>query len=246
MAVTFTSKCNADLDTIYGRLLWRVQMAGVAEAVRAIFWHQGESNADQDYDTYLALWTSMYTDWLLDYPNVEGIYPFQVRAGCGNPTWNRNVHRELPQLLDKVLGNMSTTGVDGHDGCHFYSATYTEWGERMARLVDRDLYGTVYTEPIEAPNPQSATWVSETELVIDYGETGQGMTLQAGAEAYFSLSDGAAINAVSVEGTTLVVTTAAPSVASTVSFVDAVGDIPWLVNELGIGGFAYYDFAITP
>ena len=40
-----------DATTIYGRLLWRVQQAGVADAVRAIFWHQGESNGTQAYAT---------------------------------------------------------------------------------------------------------------------------------------------------------------------------------------------------
>ena len=235
-----------DLDTIYGRLLWRVQQAGVSEAVRAIFWHQGESNGDQSYEEYLALWTAMYNDWLGDYPNVEGVYPFQVRAGCGNPTWNRNVHRELPDLLEKVRGNMSTTGVDGHDTCHFYTATYMAWGERMARLANRDLFGAVYDGPIEAPNPQGASWTSATELVIDYGDTGVGMILQPGAEVFFSLSDGASIDTVSVVGATVVITTSAPSNASSVSFVDVPGDIPWLVNTLEIGGFAFYDFPIAP
>ena len=78
-----------NLNTIYGRLLWRVQQAELAEHVRGIFWHQGESDGDLAYAEYLARWTAMYEGWLLDYPNVEGIFVFQVRAGCGNPTWNR-------------------------------------------------------------------------------------------------------------------------------------------------------------
>ena len=28
--------------------------------------------------------------------------------------------------------------------------------------------------------------------------------------------------------------------------VDVAGDIPWLVNDLGVGGFAYYEFPVTP
>jgi hypothetical protein len=43
-----------------------------------------------------------------------------------------------------------------------------------------------------------------------------------------------------------VLTTAAPSAATWVSFVDVAGDIPWLVNDLGVGAFAYYQFPITP
>ena len=234
-----------DLGTIYGRLLWRVKQAGVAEAVRGIFWHQGESDAKMPYDTYLGLWTAMYEDWLEDYPNVEGIYPFQVRNGCGNPTWNRNVHRELPDILPKVIGHMSTTGVDGHDGCHFYNKVYVEWGNRLARLVNRDLYGTVYDGNIEAPDPVGASWISETELEIDYGATGGGLTLQSGAGAYFSLSDGSQITDVSVVGSTVVLTTAAPGAATWVSFVEPAGDFPWLVNDLAIGGFAYYHLPIA-
>ena len=234
------------LNTIYGRLLWRVNQAKVADSVRAIFWHQGESDGAMAYDTYLGLWTAMYEDWLEDYPNVEGIYPYQVRAGCGGPTWNRNVHRELPELLPMVIGNMSTTGVDGHDNCHFFHQTYAEWGNRMAQLVNRDLYSTVVPGNIEAPDPVKATWLEPTKLEIDYGDSGGGLTLQAGAASYFSLSDNAVIVDASVVGNAVVLTTAAPSSATWVSFVDAAGDIPWLVNDLGIGGFAYYQFPVSP
>ena len=235
----------ADVATIYGRLLWRAQHAGVTDAVRGIFWHQGESDGAMAFDTYLGLWTAMYDDWLRDYPNVEAIYSFQVRAGCGGPTWNRNVHRELPERLERVLGSMSTTGVDGHDGCHFRHAAYAEWGERMARLVNRDLYDASPGGSIDAPSPSEATWLTSTQLEIDFGATGGGLTLEAGADAYFTLSDGASISDVAVVADTIVLTTAAPSTATWVSFVDVAGDIPWLVNDLGIGAFAFYQFPIS-
>lgn len=233
-----------DLGTIYGRMLWRANRAGVANAVRAIFWHQGESDGGMAFATYLGLFTAMYDDWLDDYPAVEAIYPFQVRAGCGSPTWNRNVQRELPNLLPKVRGSMSTTAVNGHDGCHFFHAVYAEWGERMARLAQRDLYGAVYNAPIDAPNPVNAVWLSPTTLRIDFGSTGEGLTLEPGAAAFFSLSDGATIASASVQGSAVVLQTTAPSTATWVSFVDSPGDIPWLVNSLGVGGFAYYQLPI--
>jgi hypothetical protein len=188
----------------------------------------------------------MYDAWLEDYPNVEGVFPFQIRAGCGNPTWNRNVQRELPTLLPKVPASMSTTGVSGHDGCHFYSIAYTEWGDRMSRIVSREIYGVTPPGNIDAPNPQSATWTSPTTLEIDYGATGGAMTLQTGAESYFSLSDGATITNVAVVDAKIVITTESASTATWVSMVDAAGDIPWLVNDLGVGGFAYYEFPVTP
>ena len=235
-----------DLSTIYGRLLWRAQKAGVADAVRGIFWHQGESDGGMAYQTYLDLWTAMYEDWLEDYPGVEGMYPFQVRGGCGNPIWNRNVHRDLPDLLPLVKGHMSTTGVDGHDGCHFFHTTYVEWGERMARLVNRDFYGMAYGDNIEAPDPVSASWLIPGELEIQFGDTGNGLVLQPGAEAFFSLSDGAAVTGATVVGATVVLSVATLSNATWVSFVDPPGDIPWLVNDLGIGSFAWYQLPMSP
>ncbi|MFT5433091.1 MAG: hypothetical protein ACI9OJ_003796, partial [Myxococcota bacterium] len=235
-----------DPSTIYGRLLWRVQQAEVADAVRGIFWHQGESDGGMAFDTYLGLWTAMYEGWLTDYPDVEAVYTFQVRAGCGSPTWNRNVHRELPTLLDKVIGNMSTTGVAGHDNCHFFNSAYMEWGTRMARLVNRDLYGVDVPGNIEAPNPVGAYWLDETHLAINFGDTGGGLLLQPGAAAYFSLSGGVGVEGATVAGSTVVLETAAASAATWVSFVDVPGDIPWLINDLGIGAFAVYQLPIGP
>jgi hypothetical protein len=214
--------------------------------VRAIVWHQGESDGSTAYSDYLWAWTAMYTGWLTDYPSLEGAYVMQVRNGCGAPTWNRNVHRDLPDLLGQVAGHMSTTGADGHDGCHFYNSTYVEWGERMARLLHRDLYGASYGDNIEAPDPVAAVWLSSTELEIDFGDTGNGLVLESGADAFFSLSDGAVISSAQVVGSTVVLTTAAPSSATSVSFVDSSGDIPWLVNDLGIGSFAWYELSISP
>jgi hypothetical protein len=234
-----------DVNTIYGRLLWRAQQAGVADHVRTVVWHQGESDGSSAYNDYLWAWNAMYEGWLQDYPNLEGVYVMQVRSGCGSPTWNRNVHRDLPDLLDHVNGHMSTTGVDGHDGCHFTNQAYVEWGERIARLLHRDLYGASYGDNIEAPDPTGASWISTTELEIEFGATGNGLVLESGAAAYFSLSDGTAITDAQVAGSTVVLTTAGPSSAASVSFVDPPGDIPWLVNDLGIGSFAWYELAIS-
>ena len=74
-----------DVNSIYGRLLWRAEQAGVADTVRAIIWHQGESDSITPYGDYLAAWTAMHNGWLMDYPNLEGAYTFQVRAGAETP-----------------------------------------------------------------------------------------------------------------------------------------------------------------
>jgi hypothetical protein len=47
-------------------------------------------------------------------------------------------------------------------------------------------------------------------------------------------------------GTTVQLTTQSPSAAAWISFVDPPGDVPWLVNDLGIGAFAWYQLPIDP
>jgi hypothetical protein len=51
-----------DLTSVYGRLLWRCIQAGVRPHVRAVLWHQGESDSFYDpRDYYYASFASLYT-----------------------------------------------------------------------------------------------------------------------------------------------------------------------------------------
>jgi hypothetical protein len=66
-------------------------------------------------------------------------------------------------------------------------ATLTnEWGERMARIVRRDLYNDPSSGNIDALNPEFALWRSPTELVIEFGMTGGGLIAQEGIHVYFT------------------------------------------------------------
>ncbi|MDG1301215.1 MAG: sialate O-acetylesterase, partial [Opitutae bacterium] len=72
----------ADRTTNYGRLLYRAQMAGVTNAVRAILWYQGESD-NGDGATHETGFIALSDDWRVDYPQVERIYIHQLHVGCG-------------------------------------------------------------------------------------------------------------------------------------------------------------------
>ena len=67
-----------DLDTIYGRMLWRVKEARLTHGIRAIIWHQGENDqgaAGPDggygWETYQRYFVEMSADWKRDFPNVS-------------------------------------------------------------------------------------------------------------------------------------------------------------------------------
>ena len=83
-----------NLDTLYGQLLRRVQDAGLASKIRAVFWHQGESERDQadlgltEYQIgeYKAAFTSLALRWRAEYPGFTDIFAFQVRTH--SPDWS--------------------------------------------------------------------------------------------------------------------------------------------------------------
>jgi hypothetical protein len=67
----------ADLTTIYGRLLWRVQQARLTHGIRGLLWHQGEADqgtlgptGDYNYKSYHQNFVELSAAWKQDYPNL--------------------------------------------------------------------------------------------------------------------------------------------------------------------------------
>ena len=76
---------HADLSTMYGRMLWRVQQARLTHGIRGILWHQGENDQGADgpmggfgWETYQRLFVEMAGGWKRDFPNVQHYYVFQI------------------------------------------------------------------------------------------------------------------------------------------------------------------------
>ncbi|MBC8278459.1 MAG: hypothetical protein H8E46_09520 [FCB group bacterium] len=57
-----------NLETIYGRLLYRMQESDRREHAKGIIWHQGEQNTYPfNWGEYASKFDLMYNDWMLDY-----------------------------------------------------------------------------------------------------------------------------------------------------------------------------------
>lgn len=74
-----------DPDTIYGRLLWRLQQARLTHGIRAVLWHQGENDqgaagpdGDYGWKNYQRYFVEMSADWKRDFPNLSRYYVFQI------------------------------------------------------------------------------------------------------------------------------------------------------------------------
>lgn len=156
---------HIDLNTMYGRMLWRVQQARLTHGIRGILWHQGENNqgtaggsGDYDWKSYENYFVEMSGGWKRDFPNVQNYYVFQIwpnscsmAGGSGAGDMIREIQRSLPRLYSH-MSVMSTLGIKPAGGCHFPLVGWSEFARLIQPLIERDNYGLKVTEPITPPN----------------------------------------------------------------------------------------------
>lgn len=175
---------DEDLETIYGRLLWRVRQAKLTHGVRGMFWHQGENDQGSDgpsgaygWENYREYFVSLASAWKEDYPNIQHYYLFQIwphscgmgREGSDNRL--REVQRQLPELFSN-MSIMSTLGIEPAGGCHYPPAGYAEIAKIIAPLVEQYNYGMLPEGSITPPNLKSASYVSAArdEIVLEFDQ----------------------------------------------------------------------------
>lgn len=231
-----------DPATNYGRLLTRLRAAGIDHSLRAILWYQGENDggaAQVHHDGFVAL----AQDWAEDYAGFERIYVTQIRAGCGGDIVDtKEVQRELADEFAEI-SVMSTTALDGHDGCHYaYENGYRELGDRYAALLRRDLYGEVPMFDVAPPNPMGATLMAgNTQIVVTMRNAASTLTFTDGAQTDFVVV-GAPVTVTSgmaVDDTIVLTLSGDASTATAVQYLGHVGAGPWVTNEAGVGLLAF-------
>lgn len=166
-----------DLDTIYGRMLWRVKEARLTHGIRAIIWHQGENDqgaAGPDggygWETYHRYFVEMSADWKRDFPNVRRYYVFQIwpnacSMGGGNGDMLREVQRTLPRLYSN-MDVMSTLGIKPPGPCHYPLKGWSQFATLLQPLIERDFYGKTPDGSITAPNLKRAFYTGAAKDTI--------------------------------------------------------------------------------
>jgi|FLOH01.1.fsa_nt_gi hypothetical protein len=234
---------HGDTHKMYGRLLTRARNAGVANSVRAMIWHQGESDGS-DARNYAKKFSQLHNAWLEDYPSLEMVYMFQVREGCGQPSVElREVQRSLKDHLP-LLQVMSTTAVPGHDGCHYHYAGYQEFASRITRLIARDLYGSGVTQDIDAPDLDSVSFTTplHQELRLVFRDADDTLHLDLGALQDFELTDGVTVTNATVSANTILLTLSGPTTSRTLAYNGHSGHRiggGWITNARGIGALTF-------
>jgi len=237
-----------DLATNYGRLLTRMRVASLADGVRAILFYQGESD-QSDATGHHDGWIALREDWLEDYPTVERFYVTQIRRGCGGAVELREVQRGFADTFANV-SVMSTTGLDGHDGCHYaYEVGYAELGERYAALLTRDLYGGDDSPDIDAPNPETAAFSNPqgTQIVVTVRDAASTLSWDQGAHQHFALEGSSVVvTGGSASGAQITLELSGDgSGASGLRYIGHPGPGPWVRNATGVGLLAFAGLSIA-
>jgi len=173
-----------DLDTIYGRMLWRIKQARLTHGIRGVIWHQGESDqgaAGPDggygWETYQRYFVDMSADWKRDLPNLSRYYVYQIwpnscSMGGGNGDMMREVQRILPRLYSN-MDVMSTLGIKPPGGCHFPFAGWSKFTDYVQPLIERDFYGSKPAGPITGANLKQAFYTSAAKnaIVLEFDQS---------------------------------------------------------------------------
>lgn len=246
----------ADLTTIYGRLLWRVQQAGLTHGLRVVLWHQGEADqgtlgptGDFNYKSYQQYFVDLSAAWKQDYPNLLNYYIYQIWPNaCTDPSANdmlREVQRTLPRLYSNMR-IMSTLGIVPGSSCHYEPAGYEQFAVLMAPLVQQDHYGVTRSVAITAPDLKKAGFTSpaRNEIALEFG---QDMAWHDGTEELLFL-DGVAgkVASGSVSGKVIKLQLSEASTAKTITYL--IGKSKWDQGNLiyGKNGIAALTFCEVP
>lgn len=183
-STTISSHANRDavqptnLNTLYGRLLYRATKAGVAGQIRALIWRQGEAEAANDPETYERVFPQLYANWKRDYPGLKKIYHAQVNILTNNKVL-AGALRDYQRRSKTTFGDnepIATVGLPAYDGIHYGEAGYRQFSAELFRIVARDFYGATDTSNVGSPNVRKVFYrtAEQNEIVLEF-EPGQVM-----------------------------------------------------------------------
>jgi hypothetical protein len=180
-----SSANHADLTTMYGRMLWRVQQARLTHGIRAVIWHQGENDQGADgptgrygWETYQQFFADMSAAWKDDMPNVRHYYLFQIwpnACAMGGRDGSGDRLREAQRTLPRLYSNMSilpTLGIKPPGGCHYPLAGWGEFARLIQPLIERDVYGIAPNGSITPPDLRRVRYTSaeRDEIALEFDQ----------------------------------------------------------------------------
>ncbi|GAB3544861.1 sialate O-acetylesterase [Spirosoma fluminis] len=144
---------HANLNTIYGRLLFRTQWTGVDKHVKAIIWKQGEDDAGNGPEGYGEKFKTLYNQFREDYGDAR-IYVGQINILADQQDGAaalRDFQRRTKSLF-KNVESIATVGANDYDGIHYGAKGHQQLAFEQFRQIARDFYGATDTLQIDSPD----------------------------------------------------------------------------------------------
>lgn len=171
-----TESNPTDFNNGYGRMLYRARKAGVAHAVKAYIFRQGESEAYGEGGNWEGHFDVLRKNLKMDFPSLQKLYVFQIDI-IYHPSLIgvliRDYQRRLPTIYPDIT-NIATVGTTGFDGLHYNREGNRQSGAELSRLMLRDFYASSDTVNIDSPNLKKAFYNSAEKksltLVFDEGQ----------------------------------------------------------------------------
>jgi hypothetical protein len=227
------------LNSTYGRLLYRAKKAGVDYNIKALIWHQGEANSrEPSYLNYAGNFDSLYKAWKRDYPSIEKVYVFQIHPGCGGDKQSelRETQRNFAHTYKDVT-TISTSGIRGHDGCHYTNAGYVE-------MASPDIQEAYYSK-----KGKEITLVFSDNVVWPSKKIGQ----YAMKDYFYLDGNNHVIEKGEAKGNKIILRLNSKIKADNISylpghFYENTNDCyqgPWIFGENGLGALSFHNFTIN-
>ncbi|MEA5459810.1 sialate O-acetylesterase [Arcicella sp. LKC2W] len=253
----------ADLTTGYGRMLYRLQKAGIDKSIKAFIYRQGESEAygeGTDWDGYFDIY---YKNLKTDLPSIKQIYLFQIDViGYTQLPQAPRIRDIQRQEVDKYsdIQVVASLGTAGFDGLHYTPEGYQQNGREFARLIGRDFYASTDIDNIDAPNLRKAYFSKKdkTEITLvfqasqDLSFSAQPRNLVMKNQFYLDGINGV-VNTNSASGNKIVLSLNSASSASQISYLPPfilnndpeypyIG--PYIVNKKGLRALTFHEVKI--
>lgn len=252
----------ADLTNGYGRMLYRLQKAGVDKAVKALIYRQGESEAYGEGSFWGSYFDTFYKNLKTDLPSIRQLYVYQIDiieyAVAAAPLVREAQRALIGKYADiRVLPSI---GTQGFDGLHYSDEGYNQNAQELTRLVGRDFYNSGDVDNIDAPNIQRVEYANKerTEINLLFNDR-QELTWtdrfeNAQMKDYFYI-DGrqGEVTAGRAVGNRVILTLKNPLAASKLSYLPPKVESnspnfpyrgPYMTNKRGMRALAFYEAPI--
>ncbi|MGC9513724.1 MAG: sialate O-acetylesterase [Fidelibacterota bacterium] len=249
-----------DLNTIYGKLLYRIRKSGVSR-IRAILWHQGENDADLNPAlAYPERFSRLIHAWQEDFA-PERYYVYQLRPGGPGTAQGlfREMQRTLPDSFPEYdLEIIATCGLPGYDGLHFNYDGYMAMADRTFYLLRADFYHALDTPGIHSPDIQHAVYDHTKQQVILVFDENQSLLWPDPVGVYtmedYFLPEGDRnmISQGEARGDSLILTLRGPNFISYItylpddSYFNSIEKYqgPWINNTHGNSALSFHEFPV--